>query len=72
MSRITIYNLAIDSNSFINEVAENEAVSVNGGFNKLDAFGALVGILASYEVFATTFLETSNTVVSFLLGFLGE
>lgn len=31
MSRITISDLAIDSNSFINEVAETEAAFVNGG-----------------------------------------
>lgn len=31
MSRITISDLAIDSNSFINEVAETEATFVNGG-----------------------------------------
>lgn len=72
MSRITISNLAIDSNSFINEVAENEAGFVNGGFSQQEAFGALIGILASYEVFATSFLETSNTVVSFLVDFLAQ
>lgn len=72
MSRITISNLAIDSNSFINEVAENEAVFVNGGFGKQEAFGALIGILASYEVFATSFLKTSNLVVDFLLKYLAD
>ncbi|BAY93834.1 MULTISPECIES: hypothetical protein [unclassified Tolypothrix] len=41
MSRITISDLAIDSNSFINEVAETEAAFVNGG--SLDTFNAGFG-----------------------------
>ena len=72
MSRITISDLAIDSNSFINEVAETEAAFVNGGFSKSDAFAALIGILASYEKFATAFLKTTDKVVSFLLKYLAK
>ncbi|NEU72145.1 hypothetical protein PI95_006060 [Hassallia byssoidea VB512170] len=72
MSRITISDLAIDSNSFINEVAETEAASVNGGFDKQAAFGLLVGILSSYEKFATAFLKTSDKVVDFLIDYLAK
>jgi hypothetical protein len=72
MSRITISDLAIDSNSFINEVAETEAAFVNGGFSKMDAAGLLIGILASYERFAMAFLKTSDKVVSFLLKYLAK
>jgi hypothetical protein len=53
MSRITISDLAIDSNSFINEVAETEAAFVNGGdgFN-FDFFGgALLGLAKFAEFF---------------------
>ncbi|BAY61116.1 hypothetical protein NIES22_11770 [Calothrix brevissima NIES-22] len=71
MSRITISDLAIDSNSFINEVDETEAAFVNGGFKKKAAFELLVGILASYERFATSFLATSNKIVDFLISYLG-
>jgi len=49
MSRITISDLAIDSNSFINEVAETEAAFVNGGFgSSFEAF------TAGYGKFVTT------------------
>jgi hypothetical protein len=47
MSRITISDLAIDSNSFINEVAETEAAFVNGGDgSSFDAFSAGFGDFA--------------------------
>ena len=72
MSRITISDLSIDSDSFMNEVAETEANFVNGGFGRQEAFEALVGILASYETFATRFLATSEKVVDFLIGFLAN
>jgi hypothetical protein len=49
MSRITISDLAIDSNSFINEVAETEAAFVNGGFNYA-FFGAFLEGLASFAL----------------------
>ncbi|MBD2163424.1 hypothetical protein H6G04_03300 [Calothrix membranacea FACHB-236] len=53
MSRITISDLAIDSNSFINEVAENEAAFVNGGYN-IELVG---GFLKGYGEFAFKIAE---------------
>jgi hypothetical protein len=53
MSKITISDLAIDSNSFINEVAETEAAFVNGGgggFN-FAFFGAALTGLADFAKF---------------------
>jgi hypothetical protein len=71
MSRITISDLAIDSNSFISEVAENEATFINGGagFSKEYALGAAFQILASYEKFANRFLDFSNYFAKKLLNY---
>ena len=38
MSRITISELAVNSESFINEIAETETTCVNGGYDTLSAF----------------------------------
>ncbi|MBW4571776.1 MAG: hypothetical protein KME31_28285 [Tolypothrix carrinoi HA7290-LM1] len=51
MSRITISDLAIDSNSFINEVAETEAAFVNGGGFNFDFFGAALAGLGDFAKF---------------------
>lgn len=48
MSRITISDLAIDSKSFINEVAETEAAFVNGGYD----IALVAGFLQGYGDFA--------------------
>ncbi|MBD2196855.1 MULTISPECIES: hypothetical protein [Calothrix] len=72
MSRITISDLAIDSNSFINEVDETEAAFVNGGFGKKAAFKLLTGILASYAEFGKIFLATSDKIVNFLISYLSK
>ncbi|WP_017652276.1 hypothetical protein [Fortiea contorta] len=70
MSRITISDLAIDSNSFINEVAETEAAFVNGGgLSKGDALTAALGILSAYEKFATAFLKISNKIALALVNY---
>ncbi|MBD2354372.1 hypothetical protein H6G41_06975 [Tolypothrix sp. FACHB-123] len=61
MSRITISDLAIDSNSFINEVDETEAAFVNGGYNPLlvgafiEGYGLLVEKIV--KVLAKTYLK---------------
>ncbi|GAX44802.1 hypothetical protein NIES4075_58210 [Tolypothrix sp. NIES-4075] len=51
MSRITISDLAIDSNSFINEVAETEAAFVNGGGFNFKFFGDSLLGLADFAKF---------------------
>jgi hypothetical protein len=50
MSRITISDLAIDSNSFINEVAETEAAFVNGGGFNYAFFGAFLDGFAKFAL----------------------
>jgi hypothetical protein len=49
MSRITISDLAIDSNSFIDEVAETEAAFINGG-GSFANFNAGFGQFAAFAI----------------------
>ncbi|KAB8330002.1 hypothetical protein SD80_032830 [Scytonema tolypothrichoides VB-61278] len=58
MSKITVYDLAFDSKSFINEVAETESTSVNGGSEALTFatnYGAYT--LKIFEILQNSFLK---------------
>ncbi|AKG20245.1 hypothetical protein [Calothrix sp. 336/3] len=67
MSRITISDLAIDSNSFINEVAETEAAFVNGGVSSTELLLFWGGVLNGLFVIGNGVLNIANTIVNFLV-----
>lgn len=58
MSKITVSDLAFDSKSFINEVAETESSSVNGGSEAL-TFATNYGpyTLKIFEILQNSFLK---------------
>ncbi|BAY23602.1 hypothetical protein NIES2100_33940 [Calothrix sp. NIES-2100] len=67
MSRITISDLAIDSNSFINEVAETEAAFINGGYNPLIVGAFIKGYGKLIEKIVKVLAKTYLTALKLLL-----
>jgi hypothetical protein len=69
MSRIQIADLEINSNSFINELADTESEAVNGGMGLLDAFvlgyGAFVIQIA--KILQEGFLKGTAMLIAYEL-----
>lgn len=58
MSKITVCDLAFDSKSFINEIAETESTSVNGGSEALTFAGGFAGVVIKIsEILQNSFLK---------------
>ncbi|MBW4509398.1 MAG: hypothetical protein KME64_23170 [Scytonematopsis contorta HA4267-MV1] len=69
MSRIQIADLEMNSNSFINELADTESEAVNGGMGLLDAFvlgyGAFVVQIA--KILQEGFLKGTAMLIAYEL-----
>jgi hypothetical protein len=68
MSRITISELTVESQSFINEVAETETTSVNGG-DALTAFALGYGgfVVEIAKILQNTFLKGTGILAIYQL-----
>ncbi|KAF3888925.1 MULTISPECIES: hypothetical protein [Nostocales] len=69
MSRITISDLTVNSESFINEVAEAETTCVNGGFDALTSFVLGYGgfVVEIAKILQNTFLKGTGILAIYQL-----
>ena len=65
MSKITVSDLAFDSKSFINEIAETESTSVNGG--GIDSQTAALLFLGGLADFGKSLLSFGEKITGALL-----